>query len=538
MIILACPIMNCKNEGRIKKDKCRKDCEVSKKKKIAIASFIVLFLVCCGVIFYFTYRIELILPEYVLELGDEINTDPAFYVKGTKWAVDGTSIDVSNVDCGKEGTYEVRIQHGWQEFISCVVIEDTIPPTLVLHKEDFYLEKNSECTAKMFVSKSRDLSGKVKLSLSTDGKIFSDKVSFDSCGEYTLTIKATDINGNERKKKKTVVVDTAPVFGELPEYYVAVDSTPDFLEMITAVDEVDGDVTEKIKADLSGIDMTEEGIGVVSFSVTDSYGLTAKKEIEVKVYQPENLQSLINHHEINRLDQRIIGAYNLYDAGIYEDDNVEAVLEKLSTSLVRLRKDISGGGYSYGSGFVLEMNEEEVIICTNHHVVKEYAVIDIYFYDGTSAEGVVLGRTGNSATEDDVALVSVKRENIPDDLFRELRTIHVNMGSWREMANESGIDVGLKCVDEYGGIWKNRKGILLNKEKKPEHFEKYGTFTEVSFDLVHGMSGSAVVDGYGNLMGMAVCITTVDNVNRYWCVTLSNLAESYYEITGRCMYYE
>ncbi|MGN0402706.1 MAG: trypsin-like peptidase domain-containing protein [Acetatifactor sp.] len=510
---------------------------MSKKKMAAIVMGLVLFLTGLTTAFYFTYRIELISGEYIVELGDELNEEPSFYVSGTAWAVNGTEADFSAVDCSREGVYEVTLHHGWQNLTCNIVVQDTTPPTLKLKDDAIYLARDSVCDADMLVSKAKDLSGKVKLYVSEDGENFSREITLDSCGEHTLTVKAVDAYGNTREKSRKVIVDTAPVFGEFPEYYVAVDSNPDFLEDITAYDDVDGEVTEHIEADLSGLNLTEEGIGTVAYSVTDSYGLTSRTEMQVNVCSKDNLQKLINSHQINRFDQRIIGAYNLYDAGVYEEDDIEGVLEKLNPSFVRLKKEI-GNGYTIGSGFVLEMTEDEIVICTNRHVVNDYSFMDVYFYDGTRAKGTVLGKTGRNAGENDVALVSVERKEIYDGLCQELKTVHVNMNGWLEMSNEPSIDVGLRCVDESGGIWKERSGVMLYKEKKPFQFESYGTFSEVSFELIHGMSGSAVVDGHGNLMGMAVCITTVNNKKHYWCVTLDHIAESYKEITGRCMYYE
>ncbi len=53
----------------------------------------------------------------------------------------------------------------------------------------------------------------------------------------------------------------------------------------------------------------------------------------------------------------------------------------------------------------------------------------------------------------------------------------------------------------------------------------------MTIELVHGDSGSAVLDGYGNLVGMAFAYS-VDPV-RFWCVPLDGILECYEEITGR-----
>lgn len=509
-----------------------------KKRKRGIISAILTALVLgLGLTIHVTYRIEPLAEEWVVELGEEISDDPADYVRGTEWAVSGTELDFSDVDCDRVGTYELLIHHGWQDFTCEVVVRDTTPPSLRLEKGDVYLEKDVAYGAERFVKRSRDRSGAVTLSVSLDGEDFAPEVSGGTCGSHTLTVRAEDRYGNVREASRTVTVDTAPTFGELPEYYVALGSDADFLEHVTAHDEVDGDVTAGIEADLSGLDVEAEGCGTVVYSVTDSYGLTASAEVQVQVCSAEKLQQMINSHQINRLEQQIVGAYNLYDGGVYEEEDVKSVLEELEPAFVCLKKEVTGGYYK-GSGFLLEMTENVVIICTNRHVVHNFDSMDVYFHDGTKAEGIVLGRTGWNAGEDDIAFVSVERSALPDRLTDTLKTVHVNMGYWDGLEDAPQVEVGMRCLDERGNIWIERDGVILQKEAKPERFERYGTFTEVSLELVHGMSGSALVDGYGNLVGMAVCITTIDGVEHYWCVKLDFIAKAYREITGRSMYYE
>lgn len=510
---------------------------MKKRKRIAVPVILAALLLGLGLTFYFTYRIEPLQEEWFIELGDVASDDPADYVRGTEWAVSGTELDFSDVDFDRVGTYELLIHHGWQNFTCEIVVRDTTPPTLRLEKGNIYLEKDVVYEAERFVTKARDLSGAVTLTVSLDGEGLAPEISGGVCGDHMLTIRAEDRYGNYREISKTVTVDLPPSFGELPEYYVALDSEIDYLEYVTAYDEVDGDVTAEIEADLSGLDTAVEGTGTIVYSVTDSYGLTARTEMQVQVCSVEKLQQMINSHQINRLEHQIVGAYNLYDGGVFEEDDVKSVLEELESAFVCLKKVVPEGYYK-GSGFILEMTENVVVICTNRHVVGNFDDLDVYFHDGTKAEGTVLGKTGWNAAENDIAFVAVERSALPDGLADTLKTVHVNMGYWDSLTNNPQVEVGIRCLDERGEIWIERDGIILQKEAKPEYFENYGTFTEVSLELVHGMSGSALVDGYGNLVGMAVCVTTVDGAKQYWCVKLDLIAQSYERITGRCMYYE
>ena len=49
--------------------------------------------------------------------------------------------------------------------------------------------------------------------------------------------------------------------------------------------------------------------------------------------------------------------------------------------------------------------------------------------------------------------------------------------------------------------------------------------------FLHGDSGSAILDGHGNLIAMAYAYT--GSPTRYWCVPLDAILDCYTEITGR-----
>ena len=112
----------------------------------------------------------------------------------------------------------------------------------------------------------------------------------------------------------------------MQDYYLAVGSEIDYLDGLTAWDEHDGDLTDKIVVDTSEIHMEEAGEYKVFYSVTDEYGFESTITNTLHVYEKPDLQQLINTHQINRKDQTIIGAYNLYDGFVYDEDNIDFVL--------------------------------------------------------------------------------------------------------------------------------------------------------------------------------------------------------------------
>ena len=61
---------------------------------------------------------------------------------------------------------------------------------------------------------------------------------------------------------------------------------------------------------------------------------------------------------------------------------------------------------------------------------------------------------------------------------------------------------------------------------------------EVSIELYNGASGSAVLDGCGNLIGMAAFITGEDEDARNWCVPLEPILTYFEEVFGRPVHYQ
>ncbi len=508
-----------------------------RREKMVLAPLSAVLILIGSTVFHFTFRTELKAEECEIELGTQADEDPAAYLDGMEWAIPYSKVDTRSVNIFEVGTYDIKITHGRQHFTVRAVVRDTTPPELTLKSGDFYLEKGKRYRAGYFVKEASDISGGVELGVcgrrgGKEGKT----ITYTSCGTYTLFVRARDGHGNVTDKELTVVVDTPPEFGIMKDYYLALGTQIDYLEQGSAYDEVDGDVSDQIRVNAVAVRPDTVGDYPITYFVTDSFGLTNRVSATVHVYTPTDLQELINTHQISLSGQIIAGAPNPYDMGVYEEDDVPFVLEVMRPAVVRLQKE-GELTYSWGSGYIIEITDEEVIICTNAHVVGGYETMDAYFHDGTKVQAEILGKAGETITEKDIAFVRVARADLPEELVSTLRTVHIDKDYWESLSNRPDIEVGFSCAREDGSLWAKRAGLLLYKETVKEEFLSYGTFSEIGIVLEEGMSGSAVVDGHGNLMGMAVSITWDTVQYQYWAVTLENILEAYEEILGRNFYY-
>lgn len=466
-----------------------------------------------------------------VELGDTISTELDDYVSGFAPGFWVTSLDVSRVDTGNVGDYTVIVKHGFQELTYTILVRDTVAPVLTLATDNIYLEKGQMYPVNYFVEEAFDLSGDITVTVS-DSVMPDFRRTYaysEDCGVYVLSFFAKDTSGNESVYTLSVTVDTAPTISGMKEYYVVPGTTLDYLEFITAYDEVDGDVSENVHVNAEDVDLSVVGSYELIYICEDSYGLKSEESVAVNVMEAMDIQELINTHEIHRLEEIIVGAYNLYDIGYYEDKTMAQMQEIMEPTAIRITNN-----RSYGSGFILQILDEEIIIGTCQHVVNSADTVDISFFDGTKVDGTVV----EAIYDVDIAFVSVKREDISQELLDQLYTVHINKGYWDALDNDADLEVGIRCITDQGTVWRDRSGKLVYKSGQADMMWRgLPQVTRVTAGLFHGSSGSNVFDIHGNTMGIATYIITGGGRNESYCSTLQTLCDKFEEVFGRKLYY-
>lgn len=215
------------------------------------------------------------------------------------------------------------------------------------------------------------------------------------------------------------------------------------------------------------------------------------------------------------------------DTGITENMSLEETLAYLRPTAVQLYHATEGGGYTAASGFLIEMTEDRLYICTNRHVIWDYDDWDVFFYEGTKACGRKTGVSGRY----DVGVVEVENSQLTDELLRNLMTVHIDLEYWEQLGTKE-VDIGLLRVGQNGDILYTTEGKLLRKET--EFLWGDGEKeTELKIEQNDGDSGSAVFDRQGNLVSMVFGISHDAGGDRNWGIPLRAIVESYQEITGR-----
>lgn len=471
-------------------------------------------------------RVQPAFSSIVYELGDEISHNPEDYVLGPERIVEQGELDLSQVDQNKTGIYQAFVRCGKSEFQYEITIQDTTAPTIVLRNEPVCLALDREYPVEELVRRVEDADSFVTLHVQDVSGLL-ETVNYHNTGTFVCIVVAEDTSGNSASVSVPVTVGEAPVISGVRDIYVTLGSQVDYLEEVTARDGADGNLTGRITVDDGEVELTREGTYKLTYRVENDLGIDTVSCVDVTVASAEELQKLIGSRKVNRTSDKIIGAINPYDAGVSDHDSISDTLEYMRPALVQLYH-AEGRGYTAGSGYIMEITEDTIYICSNRHVVEAYDSWDVYFFDGTRIRGRTLGYSDRF----DVGVATVSVSDVPEELMEQLMTIHIDMEYWSGL-DDQRIDVGLERVDRTGGIMHTSTGIML---KVKQYFGWYDreNQTEVTLVLEHGDSGSAVMDGYGNLIGMAFAYTCAPR--RYWCVPLDGILEAYEGITGREVY--
>lgn len=221
-----------------------------------------------------------------VELGTELSTDVRDYItvmEGEEAVNDGEVfndivLDTGNIDINTPGTYTLVITYKDNQLVIPVIVEDTTAPQILV--EDITVEAGEEITIGKYVSVS-DAQEVTAMFVLSDGSR-ADKFIFDGT-PLDVTVEAVDASGNKAEAAMKVnVLDTeAPVI-TAEDVTINVGDEFDPMAGVTAVDDVDGDVSERIV--ITGeADTEKEGTYTLTYTVKDAAGNEASLERTVAV---------------------------------------------------------------------------------------------------------------------------------------------------------------------------------------------------------------------------------------------------------------
>lgn len=499
------------------------------------------------------FEVTLAAEETHLEIGTAPSQNPKTYLSGRDWCVSLSYVDTSSVKKTTSGRYPIYIYHGFRKYTSYVNIIDTLPPevscnvknktiqtgeTISVHTLGLNIKDHSEIDSIAFtkISSTHFYTGlpeeemtEIRDAYAKGLDMYAEEFQFSYGGIYTLTIQVTDEFHNSSEISFNLTVEEPPVITAPNHIYAASMQKINFADYIDVWDFIDEDFDKtSVVIDDSEVNSSTSGEYKVYYTATDSYGLSITAYSIVHVCSKEALQELINTHVINISNDVITGAANPYDIGYYENKSLSEIQELMLPSIVHIENDKLD---TFGSGFIIEINEEFVTIATNEHVIYSDLITDVTFFDGTSCSGSVVA--ANAA--EDIAFVRIPisetgtSSSLTKDFIKSLRTVHIEKDYWDKLPNDSMPVFCYNCINMDGEVWLSAEGQILEKTARRD-WNEYKNIPEtiLSIEPFAGSSGSALFDEKGRLLGMVRGYTNYENYTETVAVPLDRILK-YFE---------
>ena len=167
--------------------------------------------------------------------------------------------------------------------------------------------------------------------------------------------------------------------------------------------------------------------------------------------------------------------------------------------IINTRMDYNYYGYvqevtASGTGVIIGVNDEDLFIATNYHVVENSKEINIQFCDSSTANAEIKGKKVST----DLAVVTVKLSSLGDATRKSIKLARVG-DSDALVVGESVVAIGNALG--YGQSVTVGVVSALNREVTTEKGET-GVFIQTDAAINHGNSGGALLNMRGELIGI------------------------------------
>ena len=265
-----------------------------RKKKKFFKFLIGLFCIYVGV-FIFTWCLEKPIIEISNFESIEAKSESNIVIPKTfyhfKDITDKVKVN-SNVDTDKIGEYDVEFViptlFGEYKRSTKIKVIDTTPPEIELQGEEeiklSYKKEYEEPGFKAIDLCDGDLTDKVETVKENENE-----------NEFIVIYKVKDLSQNEAQKTRhvTKIDDIAPVLTLNGSEYMYLKPNEEYKESgAKAVDEKDGDLTEKIQIE-GKVDTSKEGEYVITYKASDSKGNEVVKKRKISVSNSEEVEKQV-----------------------------------------------------------------------------------------------------------------------------------------------------------------------------------------------------------------------------------------------------
>lgn len=437
--------------------------------------------------------------SFYIELGDSVPASPSDYLFGYSFMLENAEVDVSQVDSDTVGDYQAYAKFLFYRYTLPVEVGDKTPPVIALPEGTIYVAAHRNYTPADFVSDIYDLSGEVQSTVTYDGNVY-DSLSFEQLGDYTAVITSTDVWGNTGSKEIHFTVDEAPMLIGAFNRHIAVGSSFN-LGGVVAADSVDGILTDRIRIDFGAFDAKTVGDYDITYTVSDNYGLETSTTVTLSVVDSKTLSNYDDDLTLTDLELHLLCELHYFSYEPLEEENYDEAVKLLEPTLVDLKRIWANGSWGAGSGAIYQITPDYVYLISVEHVTKEVSKdCRIMFFDGEVLKGAFQYVTSDQKNE--MVMFAVRTADIPADTLLAIRQVYVDPDIYAKL------NIGDNVVG-YAKHWNGTdKDLIRPMEVKAltssiKTFNFIDSLLETTQNVTNGMSGTAVVDYKGNLVGLA-----------------------------------
>lgn len=204
----------------------------------------------------------------------------------------------------------------------------------------------------------------------------------------------------------------------------------------------------------------------------------------------------------NSIAATVVTSGNTIDA----PNDLTGVVDKCMPSIVSINSTISTSYGSFygsqdstgsGSGIILKISDDEILIVTNNHVIADAKKITVGFYGADKEKEMVEATVKGTDSLHDLAVVLVKSKNVPENVKKKICAA--------ELGSSEDVKVGQMAVAIGNSLGYGQSltvGYISAKNRTVEVEQGNMNLLQTDAAINPGNSGGALLDADGKVIGI------------------------------------
>lgn len=246
-----------------------------------IMTILTCFIIIDAVLIYLALTITPIKLKrncFTFEYGEEIPTKVEEYVNANDSVLESVKLNMKGVST-EVGLYHASVEYFGQVYPFDIEIVDTIKPKVQLKQIEFNVKLGERIKAEDLIKEIEDQSKTYVYFYNEDTEQYTESKSYTIEGSYIERIVVKDDHGNQSAALRVKIVVSKnkikPVIIGIEDSIIKVGSEFDPLDGVKATDDIEGDITYRIKVEGS-VDIENVGEYQLIYMVSDSDGNMTK----------------------------------------------------------------------------------------------------------------------------------------------------------------------------------------------------------------------------------------------------------------------